>query len=108
MAYSYAGGEEGPFFTLEQARKQVEIWEEKGYRSYVGKLSDPTWEDLPEPIPTIGEAKPFSPEVVFGIVGPNPEDVTQFAFKLLQLNGHELDYQDGGVMVYDPYDPDQD
>lgn len=99
-AHTYSG-DERPFLTLVEARNQVDVWMKQGIPGFITNSRDPEWEDLPEEIPTVGEAKEFSPEFVFAAIGPDPKAVERFAFDLLELNGYELDYQDGAVVVYD-------
>lgn len=92
-AYSYAGGEEGPM-TLEQARDQVAVWNEKGYTSYVGKDGDPEWED-------VAVAEALQPAATLALSFTDREAGIQYAKELLQALSCEIDHEGGRFIVYD-------
>lgn len=91
-AVSVAGGEENGM-TLQEARDQVEAWEDKGYSSYVEHMHDPEWEDAVV-------AAPITPYQVVESLGADREYVEAFVLKLIELLDWEVDHQDGGFMVY--------
>lgn len=92
-AHTYSGGEEN-FLTLEQARKQVAIWEEKGYHAFVTKPSDPNWEDV-EDQPQFTSAAELAKSF------PDREVAIQYAKELLMAVGCDIDHENRYFVVYD-------
>lgn len=91
-AVTVAGGEEINM-TLDQARKQVEAWESKGYSAYVEHMYDDTWED-------VEVAAPITPLQVVDSLGHDRASLEDFILKLVQLADWNVDHQDYGFIVY--------
>lgn len=91
-AYTNVGGEELNL-TLEEARNQASIWEEKGYISYVGKPDDLEWVDAPE-----GRlAERIHDLIVDG--GLNAYEVTEVLKEVLMYNGNVITNRNDDFLV---------
>jgi len=81
-AVTVAGGASGPM-TLQDARDQAEAWNDKGYTAYVIHIHDDAWED-------VEVAARITPYQVVESYGADREELEQFAYKLIELLGWEI------------------
>lgn len=91
-AITQTGGEEQNL-TLEDARKQVEVWTGKGYYSWVEHMHDPYWED-------VEIVAPITPLQVAESLGHDRVALKDFVAKLMDMLDYDVSERVGGFMVY--------